>query len=74
MENETKTYYCCPECGCTDIQMSAWVYCNTLVNTQDEGPLDELYCPQCEHETGDGNIGKSWNDTITEKPFKEVAA
>jgi|GEM_PF-4778047 len=68
MTENVKTYYCCPECGCTDIEMSAWVHCNTGVPTNDEGPTEGLYCPQCADEKGDGDIGRSWNTTTTEKP------
>lgn len=43
-----RTVYVCPDCGCRDIQMTAWVYVNTGVQTQDEPPDDDYYCPVCE--------------------------
>lgn len=70
MSDEAKNLlYCCPDCGCTDIQETAWIYVNSGECTQDEGPLEELYCPQCEQDTGAGHF-KGAADTTIEKPFK----
>jgi hypothetical protein len=68
-----KLYYCCPECGCTDIQQSAWVYVNTNTPTDDEGPTDGFFCPICEIEEGEGHTNRL-EETVTVKPFKEMVA
>lgn len=44
----SRPLFCCPECGCTDIQFTAWVHANTGEPTGDEGPTDDTWCPQCE--------------------------
>lgn len=40
-------YQACPDCHCTDVEMSAWVTVNDELPTGDEGPTDQVYCPQC---------------------------
>ena len=49
----------CPDCGCTDIQTSAWVEVNGCSVINDEGPLDTVWCPQCDNDGNDGDKGKS---------------
>jgi hypothetical protein len=44
-----KQYMACPDCGCTDVQYTAWVYANTGLNTNDESPTEYAYCPQCDN-------------------------
>ena len=51
-------FYACPDCGCTDIETSAWVSVNTNKPTNDEGPTDEVYCPQCDSEDKQYALGK----------------
>lgn len=45
-----RSWYACPECGCTDVHITAWVDANTGINTQDESPADYAYCPNCDAE------------------------
>ena len=45
-------FYACPDCGCTDVETSAWINVNTGQPTNDEGPLDAVFCPQCDQEVG----------------------
>lgn len=40
-------YWACPECGCTDVQGTAWYEINQGLMTADEGPLDDYWCPGC---------------------------
>ena len=42
-----ETLFCCPECGCTEIQMQHWLDPNTGEN---HGMVDggNLYCPECD--------------------------
>ena len=51
-------FYACPDCGCTDLGTSAWVSVNTNQPTNDEGPTDEVYCPQCDSEDKQYALGK----------------
>lgn len=52
-------YTACPECGCTDVEVAAWIVDNTeeITGTGNEGPRDQAYCPQCEINGDDGDIG-----------------
>jgi hypothetical protein len=45
-----KQYMACPECGCTDVEITAWVKANGGANTNSESPAEYAYCPQCEVE------------------------
>lgn len=40
-------YWCCPECGCTDVQSEGWIHCNTNTFTGDDSGTD-AWCPQCD--------------------------
>lgn len=50
------TWDACPECGCTDVEVSAWVNANTHQVINGEGPTDNAWCPQCEVGGLDGNM------------------
>ncbi len=54
-------YMACPECGCTDVEVSAWIHDNTgdVISSGNEGPTDQAYCPQCELNGYEGHIGKT---------------
>lgn len=41
---------CCAKCGCTEIQITAWLVANTdeLAGEGNEGPLDSCWCPMCQ--------------------------
>lgn len=44
-------YDACPECGCTDIEIAAWVHANTdeIISCGCDGPCEDwVWCPQCE--------------------------
>lgn len=42
----------CAECGCADIEVTAWVSLNTgEVVDGGDGPTDQVWCPECEAET-----------------------
>lgn len=53
------SYTACPECGCTDVQVAAWMMDNTeeIEGTGEEGPRDQAYCIQCEENGNEGDIG-----------------
>ena len=38
----------CAECGCTEVQETAWIYMNTGKNSGDDAPHDNHYCPDCD--------------------------
>jgi hypothetical protein len=59
-----KTLGACEECGCTDIQVTAWIEFNTHAIQGDDGPTDQVWCPQCESETC-----FAFTDTL--KPYRE---
>ena len=48
----------CAVCGCTDIQVTAWVYVNGGADVNSEPPTNQIYCPRCEGEAGDGDVHK----------------
>jgi len=54
------SYNACPECGCTDIEVAAWITDNTdeVNGTGEEGPRNQAYCPQCEVNGDEGDLGK----------------
>jgi hypothetical protein len=61
----------CPECGCTDVEVSAWVNANTDEVINSEGPTDNAWCPQCEVNGLDGNMRSRDLVQVDEpKPFK----
>ena len=67
-------YFACPECGCTDIEMTAWVDVNSDQPNQDEPPRDDGWCPQC-GDGGDGELHKCRFDMVDErKPFAKEGA
>ena len=41
LEKPPERVHACPDCGCTDVQGSAWV------DVGDEYPGESCYCPQC---------------------------
>lgn len=43
--------YECAECGCKDLEVSAWVHINTGRRTGGDGPLEGCYCPKCQEFT-----------------------
>lgn len=59
----------CPECGCTDVQTSAWIEVNGESVVNDEGPLDTVFCPQCEHDGREGDVGKTRYLEEADKPW-----
>jgi hypothetical protein len=44
----------CSECGSTEVQITAWIDANTEERAGEgsEGPLDYVFCPQCEGTEG----------------------
>jgi len=68
----------CPECGCTDVEVGAWVVDNTeeVAGTGQEGASDRAWCPQCEHDGNDGSMDGCRYLTTSEerKPFTEEGA
>lgn len=67
---EQDKYWACEECGCTDIEMTAWVEVNPDLPTQDEPPTDQSFCPQCEATGQDGVInGQRYAEVEERKPF-----
>lgn len=63
----------CPECGCTDVEVSAWVHANTNELSESEGPTDQAWCPQCEASGLESVCATRFLDLVDDpKPFKEV--
>ena len=69
MQDTVKLLYACPECGCTDIETSAWIHVNTGTNTEGEGPSSYDFCPQCELHMGGGSFKGGWVQTEVAKPY-----
>lgn len=42
--------FMCGECGSTDIQGTAWVTVNSGEVVEDDGPTDQIWCPECDHD------------------------
>lgn len=55
-ESPRHRYDACPECGCTDVEVSAWINANSLQVIDGEGPTSNAWCPQCEVDGLDGNM------------------
>ena len=55
--------YVCPECGCADIEGTAWIYLNTGGETGGDPPTDDYWCPACmEHYGRVAILDKDGND------------
>jgi hypothetical protein len=67
---QQEKYFACQECGCTDVQMTAWLDVNSDIANQDEPPTDQSFCPQCEQDQGDGSSQKRRFDEVEKRqPF-----
>jgi hypothetical protein len=67
-------FYACPECGCTDIEMTAWLKVNADQPTQDEPPRDDGWCPQCGID-GNGELADCrFAEADEPKPFSREGA
>ena len=44
------THYFCPECGNPEIQITAWLYVNTMKDTGSDPPSDHVWCDECEYD------------------------
>ena len=42
--------WACAQCGCTDVQETAWIEMNGGMLLGDEGPTEQHWCPQCEED------------------------
>ena len=71
-EENPPVYFACPECGCTDVQETAWVEINSGKVMDDEGPTEQAFCPQCEA-GGFANEMRTRDleETTTVKPYEE---
>lgn len=51
---EKQTLFVCPECGCQNVECTAWINANTdeIMNSGADGPLDDYWCPVCEDHVG----------------------
>ncbi len=47
MTSGPRTLLACAACGCTDVEVDAWVHANTGEVIDDEGPHGEEWCPRC---------------------------
>lgn len=65
--NDNLRYWACPECGCTDVQCCGWIEVNTNKPTNDEGPIDDYFCPQCSANGYEG-LTSQLEETDTLKP------
>lgn len=63
--------WACEECGCTDIQMTAWVDMNgeRIRAKGDDGPRTNMWCPQCEEQTGEGEVKYASRSATFEQPW-----
>ena len=60
--------YGCPDCGCTDIEGTAWVHINDNRLLNCEPPNSEYWCPQCETHF-------NWCEEVKElRPYKDPDA
>ena len=61
--------YFCEECGCPDIEMAAWICptTDTITASGCDGPLDQIWCPNCE------DNHKRWDYKAVEAPTVEEA-
>lgn len=50
--------YGCVWCDCTDIQHTAWVEYNSGELLSGDPPTDDIFCPQCDRETGAVKVAK----------------
>lgn len=48
-EDLETSYYACPECGCTDVECTAWISVNSEQVSSGDAPTDNAWCPQCEY-------------------------
>lgn len=65
-------YWACQECGCTDIQGTAWIEINSDIPNQDDPPTDYGFCPQCEQTSGDGSFKMRCDLVDERKPFEPL--
>lgn len=69
-EKTQDSYLACPECGCTDVEITAWVCANTDKISDGDGPGDQAWCPQCEANGVDGSMKEGHLEHVdTAKPF-----
>jgi hypothetical protein len=72
LAESAKVLDACPECGCTDIEVSAWVHANTNQVSNSEGPLDDAWCPQCEANGYESTFrARHAAKTTIEQPYQE---
>jgi len=55
-DDEKKSYQACPDCGCTDIECSAWVNVNNDEVSSSDPPNDTAWCPQCSYNGMEGTM------------------
>ena len=48
-----KKIYVCSKCRSRDVQSTAWVTLNTGVPNNSEGPLDSVWCDECQDDNAD---------------------
>lgn len=48
VEAQRSEFEACADCGCTDVEVSAWVRANGGFVVEGEGPLEGAWCPRCE--------------------------
>ena len=65
-----ESYYACPDCGCTDVEATAWYYINANTMTNDEGPLDQVFCPECSINGIEGLM--KWHDLVQTRALKPI--
>ena len=66
--------YACIECGCIDVQGTAWVELNKNEMLPDEPPNDDIWCPNCEeHYSRVRIVGDLMDDDEEPAPFTLVA-
>lgn len=66
----------CPDCGCTDIECTAWVNVNGDEVSSSDPPNDTVWCPQCSYNGDEGTMKYRFLITVSKaKPvcFDEEA-
>ena len=67
---EETTFLACPECGCTDVECTAWVCVNSDEVSCGDAPSDNAWCPQCEYNGIDSDMKyRNLVEVSEEKPI-----
>lgn len=71
MPQESDLRFACAECGSPNVEGSAWYRLNTEKLSDTQGPVDYLYCPDCDQEFVDI---VDWSLNAPEDPWRHIDA